>query len=210
MHTTRQARRRALIPVLFLAFGGLGACQGAGNIGEAIGAVLGGGQGQAAQLAGTIAGVDTRNQQIGIRQSNGQTVAIGYDDNTRVVYQNQNYAVTALEAGDEVVARVIDRGNGAYYTDSVQVTASVQNTGGTGGVVGDGSVRSFTGTVRQIDRTNGLFSLELQGGGTVVVSMPYNPRTNDAARFQNLRTGETIRIAGVYLNQTRIELRQFY
>jgi len=202
----RHALRRAVGVLSVLLLSSAVACQSAGGLGEILSGVLGGG-GQGGQLAGTIAGVDTRNQQIGIQQSNGETVGISYDDNTRVVYQSQNYPVTALEQGDQVVARVIDRGNGAYYTDSVQVTSSVQ--GSTGGTTAGGTVQSLSGVVRQIDRTSGLFALDMQGT-IVTVSMPYNPRTTDASRFQNLRTGEQVRIAGVFLNNTRVELRQFY
>jgi hypothetical protein len=208
----RTARRGAM---LLVTLASLAACQGgAGGLGEVLGSVLGGGQGQAQgnQVAGTIAGVDTRNQQIGIQQQggNGQAVGVRYDDKTRVIYQGQNYPVTALEAGDQVVARILDAGNGGYYTDSVHVTQSVTTTGGTSpGSGGSNTVQTIQGVVRQIDRTNGLFSLEVQGG-TVTVSMPYNPRRDDVTRFQNLRAGETVRFAGVVLNNTRVELRQFY
>ena len=209
----RTARRGA---VLLVTLGSLAACQGgAGGLGQVLGSVLGGGQGQAGgnQVAGTIAGVDTRNQQIGIQQQggNGQAVGVRYDSKTRVIYQGQNYPVTALETGDQVVARILDAGNGGYYTDSVHVTQSVTTTGGnTAGSGGsNNAVQTIQGVVRQIDRNNGLFSLEVQGG-TVTVSMPYNPRSNDVTRFQNLRAGETVRIAGVVLNNTRVELRQFY
>ena len=78
----------------------LGAC--GGSLGNVLGSVLGGGSGgsggsQSGQLAGTVRGIDTRSQQIAIQQSNGQTVAVNYDNQTRVVYQNQNYSPTSLE-----------------------------------------------------------------------------------------------------------------
>ena len=204
---TTQLMRRAVGVAMLTVLGAAAGCQSAGGIGEILSGVLGGG-GQGGELAGTIAGVDTRNQQIGVQQSNGETVGISYDDKTRVVYESKNYPVTALEQGDKVVLRVIDRGNGAYYTDSVQVTASVQGSTGSTGTAAGGSVQSLSGVVRQFDRANGLFALDMQGT-VVTVSMPYNPRSTDATRFQNLRTGEQVRIAGVFLNNTRVELRQF-
>ena len=176
-----------------------------GSLGNVLGGVLGGG-GQAGQVSGYIQGVDTRNQQIAVQQSDGQTVVLSYDNQTSVVYQNQNYPVTALERGDLVTARVQSTTNGAYYTDLVQVDQSVSSSGGGA----SGSVQSLQGTVRQIDRTNGLFSLEAGSGVTLVVSLPYNVRQADLSRFQNLRTGEYVRIYGVFLNNTRVELRQFY
>jgi exosome complex RNA-binding protein Csl4 len=198
-------QRAARTTAVALALIATSACANSG-LGNVLGSVLGG-AGGGNELAGTIQGVDTRNQQIGIIQSNGQTVGVRYDNNTRVIYQNQNYPVTALENGDQVVARIQDNGNGNYYTDSIQVTQSAQN-GGTG--TGSGSVQSFQGTVRQVDIQNGLFTIDGGTGYVVTVSMPYNPTRADLNRFQNLRQGDQVRFYGVALNNTRIELRQFY
>lgn len=201
MTVLQRAARTTAVALTLIA---TSACANSG-LGNILGSVLGGGGGN--ELAGTIQGVDTRNQQIGIIQSNGQTVGVRYDNNTRVIYQNQNYPVTALENGDQVVARIQDNGNGNYYTDSIQVTQSAQN-GGSG--AGSGSVQSFQGTVRQVDTQNGLFTIDGGTGYVVTVSMPYNPTRSDLNRFQNLRQGDQVRFYGVALNNTRIELRQFY
>jgi hypothetical protein len=174
-----------------------------GSLGNVLGGVLGGGQ--QGQVSGYIEGVDTRSQQIALQQSNGQRVLLLYDNQTAVVYQNQNYPVTALERGDLVTARVQSTQSGGYYTDLVQVDQSVSSSGG-----GSGNVQSLQGTVRQIDRTNGLFSMDVGSGSTVVVSLPYNVRQTDLNRFQDLRTGDFVRLYGVFLNNTRVELRQFY
>jgi len=200
MTVLQRASRTAAVALTLVA---MSACANSG-LGNILGSVLGGGGNE---LAGTIQGVDTRNQQIGITQSNGQTVGVRYDNSTRVVYQNQNYPVTSLENGDQVVARIQDQGNGSYYTDSIQVTQSVQN-GGTG--TNSGNVQSFQGTVRQVDIQNGLFTIDAGTGYVTTVSMPYNPTRSDLNRFQNLRQGDTVRFYGVALNNTRIELRQFY
>jgi len=201
MTVLQRASRTAAVALTLVA---MSACANSG-LGNILGSVLGGGGNE---LAGTIQGVDTQNQQIGIIQSNGQSVGVRYDNNTRVIYQNQNYPVTALENGDQVVARIQDQGNGSYYTDSIQVTQSVQN-GGTGTGT-TGNVQSFQGTVRQVDIQNGLFTVDAGTGYVVTVSMPYNPTRADLNRFQNLRQGDVVRFYGVALNNTRIELRQFY
>ena len=199
----RWARRGAGILLLGVA----GACSGAGAIGDVLGGVLGGGQqAQAAQAEGAIRAVDARSQQISLQLSNGQTVALAYDNQTKVVYQNQLYAVSNLESGDQVILRVRDVGNGTYYTDSIHVTRSVSSSGGSGS---SANVQSLQGTVRQIDRTNGLFTLDA-GNVVLTVSMPYGATRADVTRFQNLRQGETVRFYGVFLNNSRVELRQFY
>ena len=192
--------------ILLLLAGGT-ACANSG-IGDILGGVLGGGQQQAAEAQGSIRGVDSRAQQISLQLTNGQTVALGYDNQTKVVYQNQLYAVSNLESGDQVVARVRDVGNGTYYTDSIYVTQSSTSGSGSGNPSG-GNVQSLQGTVRQIDRTNGLFTLDA-GNVLLTVSMPYGASQADVRRFQNLRQNETVRFYGVFLNNTRVELRQFY
>ena len=183
----------------------LGACAGS-SLGNVLGSVLGGGSQQSGQLAGTVRSVDTRSQQIAIQQSNGQTIAVGYDNQTQVVYQNQNYSPTALENGDQVTARVQANGN-SYYTDYVQVDHSVRGstTGGTGA-----NLQSLQGTVRQIDRANGLFTVDVNNYNTLTVSLPYNLSNTDINKFNTLRAGDFVRFYGTFVNNSRVELKQFY
>lgn len=180
------------------------ACSNNSNLGDILGGVLGGGN---SQVTGTINSVNTRLQSIGIQQSNGQVVTVTYDNNTQVVYQNQNYSVSSLEYGDQVTARITNTNNnsGSYYTDLIQVNQSVQGSGGV-----SGNVQTYEGTVRNIDYQNGTFTLATNNSGTLTVSMPYNPRQTDLTRFNNLRNGDYVRIYGVMLNNSRVELRQFY
>jgi hypothetical protein len=174
-----------------------------GGLGDVLGGVLNAPSNQQ-QLTGTVQGLDTRNQTLFIRQSDGTTVALNYDDRTRVVYQNQDYSVSSLENGDQVTARFQEGSSGNYYTDYVQVTSSVSiNTGG------GANLNNLSGTVRQIDTYNGWFMLDTQNG-QVTVSLPYNPRSADLTRFRNLRNGDHVSLQAVYLNATRYELRQFY
>lgn len=187
----------------------LGACSGAGGLGSVLGSVLGGGQQQQGQqLSGSVRSLDTRNQQITVRQSNGQDVAVLYDQNTKLVYQNKLNSVTNLEAGDQITARIQTTQNNAYYADSITVTQSV-STSTSGGTAGE-SVQQISGTVSSIDRTNGTFLIDVGSGTRITVSMPYQPRAADANTFNNLRIGQNVRLYGVYLNNTRVELRQFY
>ena len=200
MTTLRRTARGGAATLVLIA---LGACSSLGNLGNVLGGALGSPQGQ---VSGWVQGVDTRAQQIVLQSSDGQIVTLAYDNQTQVVYQNQSYPVTALERGDQVTARVQQTSNGAYYTDLVQVDQSVSGAGGGA----SGNVQALQGTVRGVDRTNGLFALDAGGLGTLTVSMPYNPSRADLVRFQNLRTGDYVRFYGVFLNNYRVELRQFY
>jgi len=199
---TIQAMRRGAAGALMLV--SIGA-RASGQLGNILGGVLGSGSGSN-QLSGTIRGIDSRSQQISIQTSNGQTVPVTYDSQTQVVYQNQNYSPTALEYGDMVTARVQANGN-SYYTDYVQVDQSV-NGNGTGTV--SNNVQLLQGTVRQVDRRNGLFTIDMNNNSTLTVTLPNNVSTNDVNRFNNLRTGDFIRFYGTYLNNSQVQLRQFY
>jgi len=196
-----QRIQRGAVAALIVAT--LGACAG-NSLGNVLGSVLGGGsQSQSGQLSGTIRGVDARTQQIAIQQSNGQTVPVYYDNQTQVVYQNQKYSPTALENGDQVTARIQANGNN-YYTDYVQVDQSVRNS------AGGANVQVVQGTVRQIDRASGLFTVDVNNYNTLTVSLPNDVSRNDIGRFNALRPGDFVRFYGTFLGNTRVELRQFY
>ena len=187
----------------------LGACSSAGGLGEVLGSVLGGGTPATQQVAGSVRTLDTRNQQIAITQSNGSTVTLLYDQNTKLVYQNRLNSVANLESGDQIVARIQATQNNAYYADSITVTQSVTSTTSNGTVSGE-NVQQLSGNIASIDRNYGTFTIDAGGGTRITVSMPYQPRSADVTTYNNLRVGQFVRFYGVYLNATRVELRQFY
>lgn len=194
---------RAATTALLLA--SASACSSAGGLGSILGSVLGAGSGQGNQLSGYVQGVDTRNRQIGIQQSNGQTIAVSYDNNTQVIYNNRSYPVTSLENGDQVTLRIQQLQNGGYYTDAIQVDRSVSGQS----TIQSGNVQLLEGYVRQVDQANGLFLLDASNGARLTVQLPQQIARSDLDRFRNLRVGDYTRFYGVYVNNSRVELRQF-
>lgn len=179
----------------------LSACAQAGSLGDILGGVL---NAPAQSVTGTIQSVDSRSQRIYLRTSDNQTVALSYDDRTSVVYQQQSYPVSALEAGDQVSVRVTGTTGGGYYADRIDVTSSA------GGGGAGGNVQAVQGTVRQVDLANGAFTVNTTSQGLLTITLPYNPRSQDLDRFRSLRSGDYVRLYGVYLTNSRVELRQFY
>ncbi|MGI8510877.1 MAG: hypothetical protein ACR2MQ_16330 [Gemmatimonadaceae bacterium] len=208
----RAVRRGAVV----LMMAGLGACSSTGGLGNILGSVLGGNGGgigggqQSNQLSGSVQGVDTRSQRIAIQQSNGQSVWVSYDNNTRVVFQNQNYPPTALENGDRVTASIQDGGNGAYYTNYVQVDQSVRGNNGQQSQGQSSNVQTFQGSVRQVDRQNGWFIMDDRNAGRITVLLSNGVSRADINRFNNLRQGDVARIYGYPRSNSQVELRQFY
>lgn len=195
-------QRAARIGAAAIFLAATGACAN-GGLGNVLGGVLGGGS---QEISGSVQGVDTRSQQVFIQQSNGQTMGVGYDSRTQVVYNNQNYSVNSLERGDQVTVRVASSDGSGPYTDYIRVDQSVSSVGG-GGV--SGNVQTVQGNVRSINYQQGWFTLN-SNDGVLTVTLPYNPNQRDLNTFNNLRNGQYVRLYGIFVNNSRVELRQFY
>lgn len=181
-------------------------CAGMGGLGgleDILAGAMGGGQ--SGQVRAEVQGINQNNQTIQVRTESGQTGAVRYDRNTQVVYQQQQYPVTALERGDLIVMQLQQASSGETLVTRIDVEQSVRDRGGQGGA---GQVQLFEGEVGQIDHNQGAFQLRTQGT-TVVVTLPYNPPSQTVDRFHRLRQGEYVTIEGTLVAQNRIELYRF-
>ncbi len=193
----------------------LGGCAGnqLGGLGEILGTVLGGGAGQQqgqGQLLVEVQQVDTRQQAIHVRTQDGRTGSVRYDQNTQVVYQQQQYPVTALERGDVAQLEVQQLQNNEIYVSRVLVQQSVrertgQQSTGMGSAAG---VQQISGRVGQINGQAGMFELQT-AGGTLTVSLPANSTAATVDHFRSLRTGASVTIEGSYVTAGMVELYRF-
>lgn len=188
----------------------------AGGLGEVLGGVLGGGSGGGGggtgQVTAQVQALDQRSQRIQIRTQDGRTGVVSYDQRTRLVYQQQEYPVTGLEAGDVVNMRVQQDQRGNLYTDYIVVVQNVRDPSGTGGATGGtygNQLQRVDGTVLAVDQSRGAFQLRLRSGQVVVVTMPYNPPATERSRFQQLRQDQFISLQGRFISQDRVELERF-
>lgn len=200
-------RSFAVLPAVLL----LTSCAGGGGLGQ-IGEILGqmggmGGGAQGGQIRAEIDQVDSRSQRIHVRAQNGQSGSLLYDQQTQVIYQQQQYPVTALERGDLVVIEAQQTSGNELYAQRVLVEQSVQER--TGGTTGSAQLRQLDGQVGQIDHQRGMFELRTQYGGVLVVSLPYNPARATEDRFARLRSGDSVRIEGEVLSDGRVQLVRF-
>ena len=124
-------RRASLLLATLLLAAACGSGGGLGSLGDII---LGSpSPTQSSDVRGTVDYVDTGARAItldvayvnNLRSSgSNQRGTIYYDNNTRVVYQNQQYAVTDLERGDEIEV-VGHNDNGRYVAETITVTRDV-------------------------------------------------------------------------------------
>ncbi len=161
-----------------------------------------------ADVVGEVRNVDSRSRQIEIRTDAGRTWNVQYDNQTRVVYRQRDYAVSNLEPGDYVALRTQQDRDGRLYTDLVTVKESVQDRGGSSRDRA-GRLDRLEGTVEYIDSRRGQFEVRDRGNRLIVVNLQYNAPRTVSDRFDRLREGDTVRIEGRFLNQDRFELENF-
>lgn len=195
----------------------LSGCAGGnlGALGDILGGAMGGGQqgqaGQNGQVMAEVTGVDNNRQMLQLRTQDGQTGNVMYDQNTVVVYQQQQYPATSLERGDVGYFQLQQNGQNGVYVSRVEVTQSVQERNGqtNTGNTGSGQRMELSGTVGAIDYNQGWFELRTQQG-TARVTLPYNVGDATSDYFRRLRTGMNVRIEGTNLGGGRIELYRFF
>jgi exosome complex RNA-binding protein Csl4 len=180
---------------------------GLGGLGDILG---GGGQPQSGTLTAEIQEVQTSRQQIVVATQDGQQGAVLFDQNTQVVYQNQEYPVTALEYGDIVDMRVQEVQQG-LYTDLIQVRQSVQERRGETSSPGSAQtgVYQVEGTIGSIDTSEGMFTLDMTQGGSLPVYLPANASASIRARLDDYRTGDYVRVEVRAIDEQTAELIQW-
>lgn len=191
-------------------------CAQLGPVGEILGGVLGQQQGQGGngEVYGEVRAVDTQRQVLQIQTSNGQVGNVRFDQRTRVVYQQREYPITALERGDQVGMRIQQTQQGGAYTDYITVTQSVQERTGQGGNGGydnggNAGLTRLEGRVGWVDVNRGEFQLRTSRGDATVY-LRSNTSGYETDRFRRLREGDNVRVEGRLANGNRLELERFY
>ncbi len=205
MVTDIKGRFGAVGAVLVVGLLAGGCAGGLGALGDILTAP--GPEGQAGVATVEIQEVRQARQEVIVRTQEGRQGPILYDQNTQVIYQNQQYPITALERGDIVDARVhqVERG---YYTDLIQVRTPVQErTGGTTPAPQPDIFR-IEGTLGDIDAGAGTFALNMTQGGTVIVVVPAGA-TAARDRLRDHQPGDYVRVEVRPIDQQRAELVRF-
>src|SRR5690606_28743389 len=131
----------------------------------------GGGGAQQGQVLVEVQGVDARQQAIQVRTEQGESGAVLFDENTVVIYQQQQYPVTALERGDVALMQLQQVDQNRLYTPRVDVQQSVQER--TGQTSSGNGLSQLSGEVGQIDQDRRTFELRTQQGVYTVI-LPEN------------------------------------
>ncbi|HZG41837.1 MAG TPA: hypothetical protein VEY93_02665 [Longimicrobium sp.] len=219
--------RRVAVCVLALSTTACAAGGGLGTLGEILAGAAGAGgqqqgqQGQGGVVTVEVQGVDQQRQVINVATQQGQRGAIRYDQRTQVVYQQQQYPVTALERGDVVDMEIQQISQSEYYVGRIQVRQSVQErngqpapgtTSGQGGMGGTttGQAQVFSGQVAQIDHQRNSLVIQIRQGVNATAYVPSNSPRATMDEFHRLRVGDFVRFEGRAVNNQQIEVIRFY
>src|SRR4051812_4677995 len=118
----RMIRHITAITAILILAGGSAACGGntLGTLGQVLGsAIPGAGQTGTGQIAAQVRQVDANQRIIQVTTTDGQTGNISYDQNTVVVYQQQQYPVTSLEQGDRITMQVQQTNQNQLYASRI-------------------------------------------------------------------------------------------
>lgn len=120
-----------VIGATVLVLGGCGGGGALGTLGDILGAATGQGGGgqqqQQQQIQAEIQRVDANDQRVYVRTREGRDGSVRFDQNTAVIYQQQQYPVTALERGDLVNLTVRQISQNELYASRFDVVQSVQD-----------------------------------------------------------------------------------
>ena len=62
------------------------------------------------------------------------------------------------------------------------------------------------GTVDRIDYDRGIFDVRTRDRGTISVALPFNARTSDVDAFRRLRSGDSVRVEGEFINRDNFQV----
>jgi hypothetical protein len=162
---------------------------------------------RAREIVGEIARVDERAREIEIRADEGRMRTVRYDQRTRVLYRQKEYAVVHLEPGDYVAVRVVEDGRGLLYAEEVRVREAVQERAVAR--LPGGRLERLEGTVEYVNDARGLFELRQRSGRRVLVTLPYGAPRAVVDRLRRLREGDRVRVEGYFVNPERFEVEAF-
>lgn len=199
------------VPLMLALAGGLLVAPACAPLGAVDGGVLGGGGGGARSslLEGEIRSVDARRGRLQLLDHRNRGYTVHYDRGTRVIYQQRQYPVNALERGDVVRVHVVRDRNGALRASRVDVRHSARDRGGWDRGAVYGRTERLTGRVGSVDHRRRHFTVELNRNQMLVVHYPTRLARDDARRLERLRRGDRVRVEVRPVGRGAAELVRF-
>jgi hypothetical protein len=171
-------------------------------------------QRQQGQLSAEVQEVDEIQRRIRVVTQAGQRGTLRYDTNTRVVRQQQNMPIDALQPGDRVLVQIEEDADQNVYATLIEVYQPAGQAAAQPAPVppvpGEEreAVREYRGTIRSIDHDEGIFVIETEDG-RVSVQLPLNPPQATVNHFHRLSVGQQVRLEARSVASGQVEIHRF-
>lgn len=152
-------------------------------------------------------------REIRVRADGGRDRVMTYSANRiTVVYHGRDYTVENLQSGDIIAFQTDPRNSNDI--ESIRIQEPVQSRTSpapSNARPSPPSPRSnvIEGTVDRIQYDRGIFDVRTRSGEVVTVSLPYSARAVDVENFRRLRTGDSVRLEGEFINRDNVQLESF-
>ena len=149
-------------------------------------------------VEGTIRQINVEEGRLVIQTSDRRMITVRTYRNTPVYYRGETYRVTNLEIGDRIRVEPDSRSTPTDEISArrIDVTASVQDTGGGTGT--GGTVTTLVGRVTRIEPGLDYAYLDAGRGETRVDMRSAEDANGEIIRARDLRVGDNLEISGSY------------
>ena len=149
---------------------------------------------QNVEFIGTVEEVDHSVRELYLRTRGGQSQIVTYTNRTRVAVQGKEISPTQLGRGDMIEVRMHGTADGRAVADSIRVR--------------ERGMRKTTieGTVERVLSDRRIIELRTSSGALTSVYLPQNSPEIVEDEFSRLRSGDSVRLEGIFFGEKRFEL----
>ena len=146
------------------------------------------------EFIGRVQELDHSRRELYIRTEGGQSQVVTYTNGTRVAADGKEISTSDLGRGDVIEVRMHGTADGRAVADSIFVRER-----------GDRNA-TIEGTVERVLSDRRVIELRTASGALTSVYVPQDSPETVENEFKQLRSGDFVRLQGIFLGENRFEL----
>ncbi len=146
------------------------------------------------EIIGRVQELDHSRRELYIRTEGGQSQVVTYTNRTRVAADGKEISTSDLGRGDVIEVRMRGTADGRAVADSILVRER-----------GDRNA-TIEGTVERVLSNRRVIELRTASGALTSVYVPQDFPETVENEFKQLRSGDFVRLQGIFLGENRFEL----
>jgi arginine repressor len=146
------------------------------------------------EFIATVEELDHSRRELYLRTQGGQSQIVTYTNRTQVAIDGKEISASELGDGDIIQVRMHGTADGRVVADSIRVRER-------------GDRRStIEGTVERVVSDRRMIELRTSSGAATIVYLPENSPEIVEDEFSRLRSGDSVRLEGIFFGANRVEL----